>query len=510
MSESDKFEQRRKEALKRKQQLNRMKHSKLRPSTKKKIAAVAASVVALVIAAVIVFCNLGVVRRQLTAVTIGDQKVSAAEFNYYYTQQAISTYNTYYNYFGGSYVPFDTTKKLSAQTYYENTTWADYLTDSSISTIQQVKTLIMAARAEGFELSEEGKQNVETNMTTLGTYASNAKTSLDNYLSRVYGRGVNAELIRQILTETQLANEYDSALFKRPEYTEEQISAYFDSKAKDSFTYVDIRYYAFNKVAGTDKVKEVTLEEAKAAADKVVDGVASEEDYSKNLVAYMKEKAEDETKVVDTSKRTAVTASTLSSTDKNLSEWAFSADRKAGDVEVIANANGTGYYAVYMAATAYRYDYNTIDIREIYLAFSDADSEEKTAAVKEAAEALLESWKAGEHTEDSFAALADEKSESTALKGGLLQKASKADDDLSKWAFDPERQYGDTEVIKGQGGYYILYWIGQNQPYWMVQTENALRSEDYDKVYAEIAAKYEVEKHGFGLMFTEEPFLNRG
>ena len=113
--EQDKFEKRKKEALKRKKQLQRQQKSKLKPSTKKRLTIVGSSVLAIVLIAAIVILNAGFTRRMTTAVEVGSEKVSSAEYSYYYIQQAVSTYNMYVQYFGSSYAPFDTGKSLSKQ-----------------------------------------------------------------------------------------------------------------------------------------------------------------------------------------------------------------------------------------------------------------------------------------------------------------------------------------------------------------------------------------------------------
>lgn len=508
MAELDKFQLRKQEALKRKQQLKKMQNAKIRPATKKKIMAGVAVLLALVIVGTIVFFNAGFVRRQVNAMTVGEEKVSATEFNYYYAQQAISTYNTYYQYFGGSYVPFDTSKKLSSQKYSDDQTWADYFTDSSVNTIQKVKTLLQAGKEAGYTLSAKGQETVDAAMVNLATYASNAKMSLNSYLSKVYGRGMNADLMRKVLTESQYAGEYDDQIYSSFEYTDEQVSDYFDNKVKDSYTYVDLYYYAFNSSAATETKAEVTLEDAKKAAE-IVAAASSEKDFVEKLKAYMATLVEEGKEVADPTPRTQMTKASLNSVDEKLAEWAYAADRKAGDIAVVEKADGKGYFAVCMQSEKpYRQEYNTVNLREVYVAIEKEDDEAADTAAKEKAEQLLADWKKAEATEETFAAMADEVNAGSSLEGGLISRATKSDDELSDWAFDAARKAGDTVVLKNGQGYYILYFVGEDLPLWQVQTISALRSADYDEAYTKLTEKYAVSRDGFGLFFREEPFLN--
>lgn len=512
--EQDKFEQRKKEALKRKKELQKMQNSKVKPKTKRTLGIIGGTLLALVIIASIVVANAGFTRRMVTAMKVGDEKVCTAEFSYYYIQQAVNTYNMYYQYTGGSYVPFDTGKSLSKQQYSQEQSWEEYLSDAAVSTIQNVKTLAQAARAEGFAMTVEGSATVENTMSALKTYAENQKMSVDRYLTTVYGVGMNEELMRQIQTEYELAMEYSKALQERPQYTDEDLEDYYQNTAKSAYTYVDVRYYAFNKVEQSENTQGKTLEEAKAEADSFADGIKTEEDYSEKVLALLKEQAKEnaseessgnETEPTDNSKRTGIGQASLESVDKNLGEWAFAADRAAGDMEVIENDDGTGYYVVYMVTPAYRYDYKTADIRQLYIGAEDANDKDKMNEAKEEAEAFLKEWKEGEATEESFAAMVDEKS-NQGSDGGLIEKCAKGTDERADWIFDVRRKNGDTRVIEGSGGYYVIYYIGQNTEYWKVQVEAAKRSADYNEAYAALTEQYPVEKSGFGMWLKSEPF----
>ena len=96
--EKDKFAQRRADAQKRKKQLQKMQNAKIKPSTRSKLNGLLIALAVILVAGVIVFFEAGFVRRLTTAMKVGDERVSSAEFDYYYSDQVISTYNTYYQY----------------------------------------------------------------------------------------------------------------------------------------------------------------------------------------------------------------------------------------------------------------------------------------------------------------------------------------------------------------------------------------------------------------------------
>jgi len=89
--------------------------------------------------------------------------------------------------------------------------------------------------------------------------------------------------------------------------------------------------------------------------------------------------------------------------------------------------------------------------------------EEKAAAYAEA-ERILEEWKTGEATEESFAQLANtySKDGGSNTTGGLYQNINidaSYVEEFRAWAVDANRQVGDTAIVETQFGYHIMYFV---------------------------------------------------
>lgn len=99
-------------------------------------------------------------------------------------------------------------------------------------------------------------------------------------------------------------------------------------------------------------------------------------------------------------------------------------------------------------------------------------SDDEKAAAYAKAEELLNQWKAGEATEDSFAALVTEHTDDTAsaATGGLYENinadASYVENFLS-WSIDAARQPGDTGIVESPYGYHIMYFV-KGEEYWPI------------------------------------------
>ena len=95
--------------------------------------------------------------------------------------------------------------------------------------------------------------------------------------------------------------------------------------------------------------------------------------------------------------------------------------------------------------------------------------EEKAAALAEA-ERILQEWKDGEATEESFGLLANTYSEDggSNTTGGLYEDiapgASYVENFLN-WSIDMSRQVGDTGIVETEYGYHIMYYVA-GEPYW--------------------------------------------
>lgn len=111
----------------------------------------------------------------------------------------------------------------------------------------------------------------------------------------------------------------------------------------------------------------------------------------------------------------------------------------------------------------------------------DTYTEEEWAACLAEAEKILEEWKSGEATEDSFAELANKYTEDpgSSTTGGLYEDIAPGDsyvENFLNWTIDMNRQTGDTEIVKTEYGYHIMYYV-EGEPYWFGLVQEKLLSD---------------------------------
>lgn len=91
-------------------------------------------------------------------------------------------------------------------------------------------------------------------------------------------------------------------------------------------------------------------------------------------------------------------------------------------------------------------------------------SEEEWEACRMKAQEILDQYLAGEATEESFAALANEKSEDPGsnTNGGLYEDMYEGQmvEPFENWCFDESRKYGDTGLVQTSYGYHVMFYVG--------------------------------------------------
>ena len=499
-----KIDKRREEARKR-QELNRKReNAKVKHSTVVRIKVTAIVIAVVLVLGAIIMPSVGVTKRLITAVTVGDTKISTAEYSYYYQNAFSDYYNTMGSYLGYSVI--DTTVSLEKQYVSEDKTYADYFHEMAVENLKTVVAWSEAAEAEGFNLPEEFQADVDAVLAEVEEAADGNNIRIDSYLSSMYGTGFNRSLFTESAQRELLATAFQEAKFESFEYSDDEKAAYYEEH-ENEFLKVDIRVESFGTAEASDTSEGITIEQAKEYAEEFAKGVKSEEDFAEAATARAQEAAGEDEVVGDDSLCADVNYTSVAALDTNLADWAFSDEVKKGDVEVIESADGLNYYVAYMVSTKAQDTTKTVNVRHILVT---AEDETSVSAAKEKAEQLLAQWEEGDATVESFAALAAENSNDTgsAENGGLYEavKPGEMIDEFDAWCFDESREEGDVEVIQTDYGFHVMYFDGVNDlEVWEREVEDTMRNSDYSAYETEILAKVEVKTHWLGMLMRNEP-----
>lgn len=139
-----------------------------------------------------------------------------------------------------------------------------------------------------------------------------------------------------------------------------------------------------------------------------------------------------------------------------------------------------------------------IDVRHILIVPDNGDSgedytDEQWAEAEAKAQEILDQWLAGEMTEDSFAALANEHSQDPGsnTNGGLYTGVAQGDmvEAFDAWCFDDSREIGHYGIVKTNYGYHIMYFVGSSYV-WKEYAKNDLIEERTAEFMSSVVEKY--------------------
>lgn len=425
-----------------------------------------------------------------TYVVINGEKVNKVEFDYVYNTSKnnyITQYGSYLSYFG-----LDTSKDLSTQMYSDTLTWQDYFEQNAVESLKQNKALMAEAKAAGFTYDTTDEYN--TFKETIKTSAATAGVSDKEYVRSIYGSYATMGRIEEYVKNDMVMNAYYQKLQEDNAPSDDEIQSYYEEN-KATYDSVDYRLTTIEADLPTEPTELADpVEETAADTTGTTDGTAATD--STQDTAYQPSDAEiakamEDAKVLaDDAEQTVAKDGEAHENEKKssvnylISDWLFDDARKAGDTTVITNDNSHCYYVV---AFEKRYldETPSADVRVII------PTEDKTG------EEILEEWKNGAATEDSFAELCKKYTQDTSAveNGGLFEQVTKTGmtEELSNWIFDSSRQAGDTVAITVSDSTYVLYYIGQDQPEWKINIKNTLVSDTMSQHMQDITADVTVE-----------------
>ena len=425
-----------------------------------------------------------------TYVVVNGEAVNKVEFDYQYNltkNNYITQYGSYLTYFG-----LDTSKDLSTQMYSDTLTWQDYFEQNAVESLKQNKALMAEAKAAGFTYDTTDEYN--TFKETIKTSAASAGISEKEYVRSIYGSYATMGRIEEYVKNDMVMNAYYQKLQEDNAPSDDEIQSYYEEN-KATYDSVDYRLTTIEADLPTEPTELADpVEETAADTTGTTDGTAATD--STQDTAYQPSDAEiakamEDAKVLaDDAEKTVAKDGEAHENEKKssvnylISDWLFDDARKAGDTTVITNDNSHCYYAV---AFEKRYldETPSADVRVII------PTEDKTG------EEILEEWKSGAATEDSFAELCKKYTQDTSAveNGGLFEQVTKTGmtEELSNWIFDSSRQAGDTVAITVSDTTYVLYYIGQDQPEWKINIKNTLVSDTMSQHMQDITADVTVE-----------------
>ena len=504
-------------------------------------------------------------------ITVGDHEIQKAEFDYYYYSSLnsfASTYGSYLSYFGlDTSKPLDQQQYSDTMTWddyfqqqavnqlknvyaltdeanekgFEYDATSDY--DDMVSSIQSYAEQQGVSEDEycksvfGSDATLEGikpyvemsglasayyndvQDNIEVTDDEINTYYDENKDNYDSVDYRVCKIEADmpeeeTEAETEAQTETVAESSSETAVTESQTETESETMSAEESEAA---------------AKAEEEAKAAAMAEAKAKADDMLSKITDEASFEKVYGDYATDASTDS---LNTDKK----KSSISPTD--VANWLFDADRQAGDTTVIEDTANNAYYVVYFK-DRYLDHTKTVDVRHILISADTASTdtaeteetetaaagvtataetesaeaqeqakEDAKAAAKIKAEQILDDWKNGDATEDSFAELAKTYSDDSGsnTNGGLYEavKEGQMVTNFNDWIFDASRKPGDTGIVESDYGYHIIYFVGDNKEEWYVNIKDTITSNKLNDYMSDLTADIEVKDSRHHVAYLHE------
>ena len=424
------------------------------------------------------------------ALTVDEIPVSIGMYNYYYN--AVS--NNYISYAQQGYYDLDTSVDYSKQKTTDDNgnemTWAQRFENDTIDRIQYISAYYQEAKKHGVTLTNTQKEDIETSIKSLKESASESDLSVDEYISTTYGDYCGLATIRKLLEQSYTANNYYRQYLIENKVDKKDVEAYYE-KHQNDYTQIKFAYLPIVYTEGD----EASMAEAEANAKKYASKIKSLKDLKKLIPTACKEiideyvsagqfdSAEDCAEAIAESVETSITKSDTSFTEDAVN-WLFDENTKINDCSYFNDESNSVFFIVIKTGEPEVADDEVYSVRHILIMPKSGEeeseeteqtsqkkeyTEEQWADAEKEAKKILDEYNKGDKTEYAFALLAEKYSEDTestskgssGLYGGLYEGTPLGQmvKSFEEWSTDKSRKYGDTDIVKSDYGYHIMYFV---------------------------------------------------
>lgn len=461
-----------KQAIKKEREELAKKNAKIRKVTAIVTVSLIAALILVFIVGVGIYnhrLNTGEYLRNEVAASSKNIEVDGAMMNYYYND----VYNSFVDYYG-SYVEYyglSTTQSSKLQYISDDMTWFEYFMSGAQQNVTAYLAMNEGATAEGVSLSDDELDALKTRVNFIDT--------------GLYGRGVTGEDILAAKTIEALAYKYQAVKESEFEPSGSEIAEYYESNP-NKYQSVDYIYYTFDWSDGQMNRNDVTLASERLADSKSLDNF-------KSIMSELFESTYGD--LADETLQSYVEGNILSGqlyTEGNeLSEWAFNAD--VCDTKVIDDENNCTTTVYMLVSKAARDESKTVNVRHILFTSDRYGSTEKAKAK---AEEVLETFKSGDMSAESFKvlALAYTEDENTCYNGGLYQNLAEGITltNFNDWCFFATRKSGDCDIIETDNGIHIVYYDSDGLENWAASVSDDIVSEKFTELNETLLNDYPV------------------
>jgi hypothetical protein len=464
------------------------------------VAIIIAAAVVLGLVILIVYTS-GILSAHLNVLTIGDVKISGAEFDYYYFSSFYETYEFYAQYGWLEMIGLDPARSLHRQDSGDGeTTWAQYFEEMAVERLKLVVAQSEAARSEGIALAEEDLERLGTAMENLEIYAEMNGVKPDRFLKDNYGRGMSVSRYRAIFERELLSSRYVTTTTKAFDFSDSDMEVFYTAN-RENYDFID--YHAFSlsdRERADEMLARVTDAEAFWALSREF-AEAEEDGHEHDEFCNHDDDSQEDGDIPEID-ATFVEKRAVSALSGAAADFLSAESRRQGDKTVVEDEDT---FTVLLFVSRYR-----------------DEGPYTEEGVKAEAERIYAEWLDGDADEDSFADFARRYSaDGNSEQGGIYEGVFEGQmvETFNDWCFDPARRPGDSGIVETQFGQHIMFFVGINEEDgdaidirhiliqmsgWKADVKSAMETERLAEIReALLEAQGEHTRHWFGMLFTK-------
>lgn len=365
---------------------------------------------------------------------------------------------------------------IEEQTYSDTLTFAEYFDQLAAEQIVETRALKEAGEAEGFEY--DTLPEYDEAIANIKEMAEEQEINYSDYLKAIYGSLATEKTLKPIMKDSFYAFAYREKVEKDKAPADAEITAYYEAN-KDSYDSVDYHMSTIKAELPT------TAPDGSVPKDEEGNEIAYQptEEEVAAAMAEAKKKAEAAEATIATDGEVYENVSIQESyMQENLNQFLYDEARKPGDTCVLENSIYNNYT---VASFDKRYLDNTPTQSARVIITNSTD-----------AQTILDEWKAGAATEESFIEILKKYDEAgSSSNDGLYEGISEnmVNEEIYTWMSAAERKAGDTMAINiEEEANYVLYYVGESDPKWKNLIRESLLSEAMTAYLEELTGKYTI------------------
>ena len=395
-----------------------------------------------------------IIGKTATVISSENYKINGGMMSYLVMMQMEEYIETHTTLYGKDYIEnlgINQEKSLKKQNSPYGESWFSYFYDKAAEAMNHTLLLCETANDAGVTLTEK-------EIKALTKAAEEHKK---------YG----TENVLYVMKAKALADKYEDNFYTSLSYDAEDYQKYYEEN-KQEFDVVDYKYMVVAAVQDETFDKDMAQTTAKSAANNLVRKIKKQgfdkaaEEY---LASIESDKKLDEFIVTEYAyeKRT------------QFGVWAFSDERKQGDVKIF---EGSGQFAVYyIEKPAYKLDYPTRQLQMITMSYG----KDPYAALRKMRE-TYNKWEDMENTEENFKTLSDNVELENIYKENTSEK-------LLNWVYSDVRKVGDYELIQDAASLYLVRFVGESGSSFTQRANESLGKSNFNKILDDAKEKYPVK-----------------